>query len=149
MAEPAADLVQNNAETTEGGITGKGFVKGRSGNPAGRPKGLAAATREVLKVAVAEGEDPALALARFWASVLGDKDEKIQWRMQAADRLADRGWGKPPQYAPIEDDDPLDFSDAGTAELVESFDARIDEVSRKREEREARKAGAEPEAATE
>ena len=33
--------VQNNTETTKlvGGITGKGFMPGQSGNPGGRPKG--------------------------------------------------------------------------------------------------------------
>lgn len=35
------DNVQNNLETTKqlGGITGKGFMPGVSGNPGGRPKG--------------------------------------------------------------------------------------------------------------
>jgi hypothetical protein len=30
---------ENNAEKRLGGITGKGFVPGQSGNPGGRPKG--------------------------------------------------------------------------------------------------------------
>lgn len=34
------DNVENNAETTKkpGGVTGKGFMPGQSGNPGGRPK---------------------------------------------------------------------------------------------------------------
>lgn len=132
MSEPA---VQSNPETTpaqEGGATGKGWVKGRSGNPGGRPKGLAHATREVLSRAVAEGEDPALVLARFWASIVGDTKAKLEHRLQAADRLADRGWGKPAQYAPIEDDDPLDFNLRGITEMAEQFDTRIDELAERR-----------------
>ena len=34
------NIVENNTETTKlGGITGKGFMPGQSGNPGGRPKG--------------------------------------------------------------------------------------------------------------
>ncbi len=34
------DIVGNNPKTTKlGGITGKGFMPGKSGNPSGRPKG--------------------------------------------------------------------------------------------------------------
>jgi Family of unknown function (DUF5681) len=39
--------VQNNGGTT-GGITRKGFMPGQSGNPGGRPKSLAKATRELV-----------------------------------------------------------------------------------------------------
>ena len=43
--------VENNGATTEGlgGITGKGFRPGQSGNPGGRPKGLASKARELTK----------------------------------------------------------------------------------------------------
>src|SRR5678816_255662 len=38
---PSAELVANNEKTTMlGGITGKGFMPGQSGNPKGRPKEL-------------------------------------------------------------------------------------------------------------
>jgi hypothetical protein len=40
-------IVQNNRGTT-GGIIRKGFMPGRSGNPGGRPKSLAKATRELV-----------------------------------------------------------------------------------------------------
>ena len=41
-------LAENNHETTRpGGITGNGFKPGQSGNPGGRPKGLAKTVRDV------------------------------------------------------------------------------------------------------
>jgi Family of unknown function (DUF5681) len=134
MTEPA---VQNNPASRPGGVTGKGWVKGQSGNPSGRPKGLAHATREILKRAVGEGEDEALVLARFWASVMADPKAKMEHRLQAADRLADRGWGKPPQYAPIEDADPLDFGDREAVEIAAEFDSRLDELAKRRESKAA------------
>lgn len=108
------------------------FQPGQSGNPSGRPRGLAAATRDVLQRAVRVGEDPALVIARFWASILGDQKQKIEIRMQAADRLADRGWGKAPQYAPMEDTDPLDFSERDATEAAALFEKRIDELTARR-----------------
>jgi hypothetical protein len=48
--------VQNNGGT--GGITGKGFMPGRSGNPGGRPKGLARATRELVGDVASQGALP-------------------------------------------------------------------------------------------
>ncbi len=87
---------------------GRRFEKGKSGNPGGRPLGLARATREVLQGAVHEGEDSALAIVRFWASVLGDKTQPMHYRLRASELLAERGWGKAAEYAPIESDDPLE-----------------------------------------
>ena len=81
-------------ETRPGGITGKGFLPGRSGNPGGRPTGLAEKVRKETKdgsliiklmIAVAEGKK------------IGDQKPKIQDRLDAARWLADRGWGKPVQ----------------------------------------------------
>jgi hypothetical protein len=58
--EPVS-TVKNNGRTT-GGVTGKGFMPGQSGNPRGRPKGLAKATRELV------GED-GMALVELWWSI--------------------------------------------------------------------------------
>ena len=87
--------VENNAETAHrlGGATGKGFVPGQSGNPGGRPRGLARMVRE----AVGEGAD----LIEFMTAVLkgdakrlGVRTVSLRDRMQAAEWLTDRGYGK-------------------------------------------------------
>jgi hypothetical protein len=80
--------VQNNGGTT-GGVTGRGFMAGRSGNPGGRPKGLARYVRDLV------GDD-GRRIADFMLGVLEDESERTETRMQAAVWLADRGFGKAP-----------------------------------------------------
>jgi hypothetical protein len=55
--------VQNNGGT-RGGITGRGFMPGRSGNPGGRPKGLGKATRALV------GEDGVKLTELWWTNRL-------------------------------------------------------------------------------
>jgi uncharacterized protein DUF5681 len=71
------------------------FPKGVSGNPGGRPQGLAKATRELV------GDD-GRKLAEFWLSVMEDPLRRDSDRLEASRLLADRGWGKAPAYAAIE-----------------------------------------------
>jgi hypothetical protein len=52
-------------------VVGRPFEKGQSGNPGGRPKGLAARVRDVT-----------------------DDGKEIVELMQVAEWLADRGWGR-------------------------------------------------------
>jgi hypothetical protein len=107
--------VQNNGGTT-GGITGQGFMPGRSGNPGGRPKGLAKATRQLV------GED-GMKLVEFWLSIMEDPMRRDSDRLEASRLLAERGWGKAPAFAAIEESDPLGLEDAERA--AEEFRAAI------------------------
>jgi hypothetical protein len=63
--------VENNGKTA-GGVTGRGFVEGQSGNPGGRPKGLARATRELV------GDD-GLKIAQFWHDTMRDENQAIRF----------------------------------------------------------------------
>jgi hypothetical protein len=62
-------------------MVGRPFPKGKSGNPGGRPKGLAAKAREYA--------DRALEVI---SEALGDDDPKV--RLAAAKEVLDRGYGK-------------------------------------------------------
>ena len=82
-------MTQNNIITTsQGGVTGKGFQPGQSGNPGGRPRGLASKVREVTK----DGADPIL----FLMDVLEGKvtGTRVKDRIEASKILLDRGFGK-------------------------------------------------------
>jgi Family of unknown function (DUF5681) len=124
--------VQNNGGTT-GGITGRGFRPGRSGNPGGRPKGLANATRQLV------GED-GMALVELWWSIAQDPMQRTSDRLVASRLLADRGWGKAASFEPV-DGDPFDFADAEKAK--EGFGPRFigSLAIRRRTKRKPRPAG--------
>ena len=89
-------LAENNrGSTLPGGITGAGSRPGISGNPGGRPKGLARRVRDLV------GDDGTM-IADYLVSVLRDDRERTRDRLEACRFLADRGWGKPTQAIAVE-----------------------------------------------
>lgn len=125
--------VAENSTENSTKVPGRPFAKGQSGNPGGRPKGLAKAVRDRLdSAAESTGTTGADLLIAFWASVMADKSEDTGLRLKASQFLAERGWGKPAQFVPIEDDDPLEMSDREANEVAASFDNRLDEVAARR-----------------
>ena len=110
--------VENNGGTTGGGVTGAGFRPGRTGNPGGRPKGLARATRDLV------GDD-GLAIAEFWLSVMRDERAKTSDRLDASRLLAERGWGKAARFQLVEDDDPLGHDQVAVDEAVAHFGREV------------------------
>jgi hypothetical protein len=92
------------------------WPRGVSGNPGGRPKGLARAARELV------GED-GMALVQLWWDIARDETRRDSDRLEASRLLAERGWGKAPTFGAIEEGDPLDLADAEKA--AEEFTAKI------------------------
>ena len=76
-------------------VVGKPFPPGVSGNPGGRPKGLARRVRELV------GEDGE-AIVQFLVETMHDSSVRTRDRLEAARLLADRGWGRPAQALEIE-----------------------------------------------
>ena len=83
------NAVENPQETTRpGGVAGAGFKPGQSGNPGGRPKGLARTVREVC------GGSPLL-LAQGLLEIAENPKARDRDRIAAYRELLDRGWGRP------------------------------------------------------
>ena len=106
--------VQDNGKSTRlGGVTGRGFRPGQSGNPGGRPRGLATLARE----AVADGRDLIafyLAIFRGDAKAIHARKITLHDRMEAAEWLGERGWGKAPNVADgdVPEEPQVNFNDA-------------------------------------
>lgn len=73
-----------------GGVTGKGFRKGQSGNPGGVPKGL----KELKELARKHSTN---AIARL--AELMEEDGAVG--VAACNSILDRGWGKPTQAVEV------------------------------------------------
>jgi hypothetical protein len=87
------ELAENSVETASPRVIGRPFAAGVSGNPGGRPKGLARYVRELV------GDD-GRRVADFMLAVLEDERERTGVRMEAAGWLADRGFGR--AHVPVE-----------------------------------------------
>ena len=119
-------------------MIGRPFQPGQSGNPSGRPKGIAKAFRETLK-------DPSEAAAGLLEIARGEvAGVKPGERIAAWRELLDRGYGKAASFAAIEGADPLELDD-----VAREIAAIADELRARRESKEPAGAGSElPDAAT-
>ena len=81
------ELAENSVEAALSPVIGRPFAPGVSGNPGGRPKGLARYVRELV------GDD-GRRVADFMVAVLEDEHERTEVRMEAGRWLADRGFGR-------------------------------------------------------
>ena len=99
-----------NNEKLVGGITGKGWVKGQSGNPNGRPKSGFALNEYITELANVELEDKKTMLEAVVGKVY---EEALDGNMTAISFLADRVLGKPSQQIGIKDvsDEPIKVFD--------------------------------------
>jgi len=109
-------------------IVGRPFKKGQSGNPSGRPKGVAAQARELVD------NDPTR-LLKVLLELAESTTAKDSDRKAAAAEFRDRGWGKAPSFAPVEDGDPLELSE--TERVISDV---LDELAPRREAASAREA---------
>lgn len=120
----AEHAAANSRGTAANPIVGnRPWQKGQSGNPSGRPKGVASAFRKIV-----DPEEAAVALLEL----ANDSRSKPSERIAAWRELLDRGFGKAPAFAAIEGNDPLELS--AIAAEIQSI---ADELAARRDAREA------------
>jgi len=101
-AKPHVEKQQETTPTngkTLGGITGKGFMPGKSGNPLGR-RPLAVTLSQHVRDIGSEVIDTATGWTRLDAVLRRLYNDAMSGKVPAADILLERGWGKVMQ--PIE-----------------------------------------------
>lgn len=90
------------------------FVKGKSGNPSGRPKKLLPDGRSLADLAKGYTEQAINALVE----VLTEEGAPHAARITAATALLDRGWGRPAQSLEISGDEENPLRHVMRVELV-------------------------------
>lgn len=99
------EIQRNNNGKQLGGITGKGFLPGQSGNPGGRPKGSvkisSAYERSLARLVPGDPE------GRTYAQFIADKNVELaaQGNLAATKEVTDRVEGKAPRTIEISHDD--------------------------------------------
>lgn len=91
----------------------RGFQKGSSGNPKGRPPII----REVQELAKTYTED---AIATLY-EIMTDSRINGSARVQAATQLLDRGWGRPKQSVDVK----VDHNASGLAHAIQQAQERM------------------------
>lgn len=121
----AAERREEAASGNTGGTVAnlRPWQKGQSGNPAGRPRGVASAFRKVV--------DPEVAAVAL-LELANDARSKPSERIAAWRELLDRGFGKAPAFAAIEGNDPLELT-----AIAAEIQAIADELAARRDAREA------------
>lgn len=100
-SKPAVEIQRKNNGKQLGGVTGKGFMPGQSGNPGGRPKGSvkisAAYQRSLARLVPGDPE------GRTYAQFIADKNVEFaaEGNIAAIKEVTDRTEGKAPRTVEI------------------------------------------------
>ena len=97
------------------------FKKGQSGNPGGRPKGLARQAREAA---------PEYELAEWYGKVWRGEIRPERVQLEAAQWLSERGYGKAAQFEPVKDGDPLELTNVDAE--IHRVAGELDELADRR-----------------